>query len=167
MEKVKQVEFPYVWLCKSLRTEDKQRGSSFSNVDASLLLLLDPIVFNYSQIFVTCQVLVIQNIKLWCQGIFHVCNCRLYGNVSSLCISSISWARLCVFIQYHQDCWSCGSSPPAIIWLASDISHLPFIDWERKLLISRWATVKQIVTHFLVSFCWCMLSIKASWIFSM
>ena len=41
-----------------------------------------------------------------------------------LCVfSSISWAR-CVFIQYHQDCWSCGSSPPAIIWLTSNISHL-------------------------------------------
>ena len=119
VEKVKQVEFPYVWLCKSLRTEDKQRGSSFSNVDASLLLLLDPIVFNYSQIFVTCQVLVIQNIKLWCQGIFHVCNCRC-DPCRADCMkmfllnvfSSISWARLCVFIQYHQDCWSCGSSRP-------------------------------------------------------
>ena len=97
--------------------------------------------------------------KLWCQGIFHVWNCRCdpcRANCMKMFLlnvfSSISWARLCVFIQYHQDCWSCGSSPPAIIWLASDISHLPFIDWERKLLISRWATVKQIVTHFLVSF---------------
>ena len=43
--------------------------------------------------------------------------------------SSISWARLCVFIQYHQDCWSCGSSPAAIIWLASNISHFQSPYW--------------------------------------